>query len=90
MGIGHEELALLPIHEAIIQYLLINHSQSHAYCQQLRGRAGEKCQFTLTSDRRGHTFEAESLGLDVVVPTGATQSIDSEMRLRLAAGPAVD
>ena len=45
----------------------------------LEVKAGQKAQLMLTSDGRGHTFTVESLGLDVVVAPGTTQTIEFEV-----------
>ena len=45
----------------------------------LEVKAGQKAQLKLTSDGRGHTFTVESLGLDVMVAAGTTQTIEFEV-----------
>lgn len=42
----------------------------------LEFKAGQKAQLMLTSDGRGHTFTVDSLGVDVMVPAGTTQTIE--------------
>ena len=43
----------------------------------LEVKAGQMAQVMVTSDGRGHTFTVESLGVDVVVMAGATQTISA-------------
>ena len=45
----------------------------------LEVKPGQKAQLLLTSDGRGHTFTVESLGVDVVVAAGTTQTIEFEV-----------
>ena len=45
----------------------------------LEVEAGQEAQLRLTGDGRGHTFTVESLGVDVVVGPGATETIEFEV-----------